>query len=91
MATDPLTRLITRLVGTDLLIVAAAFRRRREFDVVLAMEERIGIALGVLMRVVRTRPRQVMVVHRITASWKSTLMTLFRLHWTIDAFLVYGD
>ena len=81
---------VRRLLGTNVLIAWVAFRRRREFSVILSMGERTGIPLAILLRISRRGARHIMIAHRVSARRKRIVIDLFRLHRTIDVFLVYS-
>ena len=65
------------------------FRRRGEFDVVITDGEQIGLPLAAMFRLVRSRPRHVMIGHRLSAPKKAWLIRSLGLAGGIDDVLVY--
>ena len=88
-AADSTGRLIERFGGIDVAMALHVFRRRGEFDVVITDGEQIGLPLAAMFRLVRSRPRHVMIGHRLSAPKKAWLIRSLGLAGGIDDVLVY--
>jgi glycosyltransferase involved in cell wall biosynthesis len=83
-------RILHRLGGAGLLLGWYAFRRRREYEVVLTDGEQVGIPLALLTRVLGRRgSRHVMVVHILSIPKKAHLLRVARLTGQIDCYISY--
>jgi glycosyltransferase involved in cell wall biosynthesis len=86
----PAGQLITRILGPDVALAWALFRRRRDVTAVFTDSERVGMLYATLCSVVRERPRHVMIGHRLSAPAKLRMHRLLRLGRTIDHVVVYA-
>ncbi len=89
-------RLAVRLVGEDVAMAVACWRRRREHDVILTDGEQVGLPLAALLGLSRAGrrargPRHIMIVHIISVPKKSRLFRVLRLGRGIDATIVYAS
>ncbi len=83
-------RLLARILPDDVVLATAAFRKRSDYDVVFTDGEQVGYPLAALWRVVRRRPRHVMIGHRLSTPKKARLHRFLGLHRTIDTVVVYA-
>jgi glycosyltransferase involved in cell wall biosynthesis len=83
-------RILHRLGGAGPLLGWYAFRRRRQYDVVLTDGEQVGIPLALLTRVLGRRgSRHVMIVHILSVPKKVRLLKAARLAGQIDCYISY--
>ncbi len=89
-ATGRLGGLIVRVGGVGLLLAWYAFRRRKQYDVVLTDGEQVGIPLAMLTRLFgRGGMRHAMIVHIVSVPKKARLIRAARLAGQIDRYIVY--
>jgi len=88
-AAGALGPLLARL-GADLPLAWACFRRRKVHRVVFTDGEQVGIPYAAMTRLVRRRPRHVMIGHVLSPRKKSLLHRLLRLQHRVDALVVYA-
>jgi len=89
-AAGPLTRLVGRLAGDDVVLALACFRRRKRYRVVFTDSERIGLPFSALCRAGRRRSHHVMIGHRLSAPKKMLLHRVLGLRRRIDHIAVYA-
>jgi glycosyltransferase involved in cell wall biosynthesis len=84
-------RLLGRILGDDVLLAWACFRRRKRYDVVFTDGEQVGLPFAALTWLTRRRPRHVMIGHRLSPRKKVVLHRLLRLRDRIDRVIVYAS
>jgi glycosyltransferase involved in cell wall biosynthesis len=83
-------RLIERVGGINLAMAVHIFNRRREIDLVITDGEQIGLPLAALFRLPGSRPKHVMIGHRISVPKKTWLIRALGLARGVDEVLVYS-
>jgi glycosyltransferase involved in cell wall biosynthesis len=81
--------LLSRL-GADLPLAWACFRGRKAHRVVFTDGEQVGIPYAAMTRLVRRRPRHVMIGHVLSPRKKALLHRVLRLQHRVDALVVYA-
>ena len=89
-AAGPLAPLLARL-GANLPLAWACFRGRKAHRVVFTDGEQVGIPYAAMTRLVRRRPRHVMIGHVLSPRKKALLHRLLRLQHRVDALVVYAS
>jgi glycosyltransferase involved in cell wall biosynthesis len=84
-------RLLARVAGDNVLLAWSCFRRRKRYQVIFTDGEQVGLPLAAFSRLVRRRPRHVMIAHRLSAGKKVLLHRLLRLGARIDRVIVYSS
>jgi glycosyltransferase involved in cell wall biosynthesis len=83
-------RLLHRVGGAGLLLGWHAFRRRRQYEVIVSDGEQVGLPFALLARLFgRGSSRHVMIVHILSVPKKALLVRAARLAGLIDRYLVY--
>ncbi len=72
-------RALARVVGIAVAQAVMAFRKRRDYDVILTDGEHIGIPLAVLLKLVGARVAHVTIGHRLSASKKRPFFRWLRV------------
>jgi glycosyltransferase involved in cell wall biosynthesis len=85
-----LAPLLARL-GANLPLAWACFRGRKAHRVVFTDGEQVGIPYAAMTRLVRRRPRHVMIGHVLSPRKKALLHRLLRLQHRVDALVVYAS
>ena len=84
-------QVLRRIGGAGLLLAWYAFRRRKEYDVVLTDGEQVGLPYAALTRLLGAAgTKHVMIVHILSVPKKAILLRWGRLATRIDRFLVYA-
>jgi glycosyltransferase involved in cell wall biosynthesis len=83
-------RLLGRILGDDVLLAWACFRRRGRYEVVFTDGEQVGLPFAALTWLTRRRPRHVMIGHRLSPRKKVVLHRMLRLRNRIDRVIVYA-
>jgi glycosyltransferase involved in cell wall biosynthesis len=86
-----LGRLLQRLVGMPRAQALLAFRARDRYDAIFTDGEHIGLPLGLLLRFVDRRPRQVTIGHLLDTRLKRWLIRRLRAGRGIDLFLLHSS
>ncbi len=76
--------------GISLGQIAEGFFRRRHYDVIVAWSDRIGLPLAFLYRLVRSRPRLVLIGMLVSDPEKAVFLKRLRAHSRLDA-LIFHD
>ncbi len=72
-------------------IAWAAFRRHREYDLVITDLDRVGVALSLLFKLTGVRKRLILICHgEIVRRRESLLVKLLRLQTQIDRYICYS-
>jgi glycosyltransferase involved in cell wall biosynthesis len=79
---------IARRAGRDVALAALGYAQRRDYDVIFANGENVGIPLAAMLRVHRDRPIHVLIGHRPSARKKRPFFRA--LHAQMDAIFVYA-
>lgn len=67
------------------------FRKRKEYDVIISDQERVGLILALLLRLSRSRTRHVMICHaKVISRLSLLLIRIFGLNNHIDRYVCYG-
>jgi glycosyltransferase involved in cell wall biosynthesis len=82
--------LLSRL-GANLPLAWACFRGRKSHRVVFTDGEQVGIPYAAMTRLVRRRPRHVMIGHVLSPRKKALLHRVLRLQHRVDALVVYAS
>jgi glycosyltransferase involved in cell wall biosynthesis len=88
-AAGPLAPLLAR-ISPNLPLAWACFRRRKVHQVVFTDGEQVGIPYAAMTRLVRRRPRHVMIGHLLSPRKKSLLHRVLRLQDRVDTLVVYA-
>jgi glycosyltransferase involved in cell wall biosynthesis len=91
LTADRLSRLAARIAGPDAAMALLCMRRRKSHRVVVTDGEGVGLLLASMSRLVRRRPRHVMIGHRLSPAKKVWLHRALRLHRVIDRVIVYSS
>jgi glycosyltransferase involved in cell wall biosynthesis len=84
-------QVLARVVGENVLLAWACFRRRNDYAVVFTDGEQVGLPYAALTWLTRRRPRHVMIGHRLTPRKKAGLHRALRLGSRIDEVVVYAS
>ena len=84
------TRLLSRLFGEAVIHAWLAFRRQREFDVIVTDGEHIGLPLALLQKVTRSRTSHITIGHRVSAAKKRPLFRWFKLHTHLSKIVLHS-
>ena len=76
--------------GNALMMAVAAWRKRKEYDVLLTDQEGTGLLLALLLKLTRKRPGHVMISHYLTPIKKRIFFRLFQAHRSIDRTICYS-
>jgi glycosyltransferase involved in cell wall biosynthesis len=91
-AAGRVARLMGRLIGANVLLAWACFRRRKRYDLIFTDGEQIGLPLAAMCRVGGRRGvRHFMIVHILTVRKKRLLYRALRLGPLIDRLFVYAS
>ncbi len=86
-----LSRLAARLVGSDIVLAWACFRRRKRYATVFTDGEQVGMPFAALCWLVRRRPRHVMIGHLLSPRKKLLVHRALHLRRNIDRVVVYAS
>ena len=68
-----------------------AFRRRKEYDVIVTDLDAVGVVLAFLLKMTRSRKGHIVICHgKLAGGWHAKLTRWFRLHSHVDYFVSYG-
>lgn len=68
-----------------------AFRRRKDYDVIVTDLDAIGMVVAFLFKITRTKRGHIVICHgKLGAGWSARLTRWFRLHKQVDYFVSYG-
>jgi glycosyltransferase involved in cell wall biosynthesis len=87
---SPISRVIARFFGSPSAQAWSAFRRRQGFDVIVTDGEHVGIPLGLLLRLTRSKVRHVTIGHRLSSPKKRLFFTLLGAHRRIDRIALHS-
>lgn len=82
---------LARLAGDNVSLALACWRRRKRRQAVFTDSENVGMIYALLTRFSRTRPRHVMIGHRLSPPKKVWFHRLFGLRRAVDAVVVYAS
>ena len=86
-----LGRIIERVAGPNVAMAVQLFRERNNYDVIFTDGEQVGLPLSLLLQLSGpTRPRHVMIAHRVSAEKKRAVVRLLGLTRGVDELLVYS-
>ena len=88
---SPAVRLARRWGGPEAGLAMLAFQRRRQYDVVLSLNERVGVPLAVLLNAARTRPGHVCSARSLSAGARRLPWTLLQAHRGLDTVFVHAQ
>jgi glycosyltransferase involved in cell wall biosynthesis len=83
-------RLLARLVGIPVAQALMAFRKRRDYDVILTDGEHIGIPLALLLKLAGHRIGHVTIGHRLSASKKRPFFRWLRVQSHITRIVLHS-
>jgi len=83
-------RALRRLGGPYLALAWLAFRRRRQFDVVVTDGEHIGIPLALLLLCSRSSTRHITIGHRLSSKKKRPFFRILGVQRKMDRILVHS-
>lgn len=90
-APGPVSAIVRRLVGDDVLLALACWRRRHAYRVVFTDSERVGMMFAALSRLGPRRCRHVMIGHRLSAPKKLMIHRMLGLRRRVDHVVVYAS
>lgn len=79
------------LFGTSLGLALLAWRRRRDFDLFYAGNEKLGILVAALFKFVRQRPRIALLNHNLSNRKKAFLFRRLQLQNCVDALICLNE
>jgi glycosyltransferase involved in cell wall biosynthesis len=88
----PLSALIERVAGRNLVLALACWKLRKRYQAILTDGEQVGLPLALLFKFpFGKRPAHLMITHILSVGKKAALLSLFRLEKQIDRFIVYSS
>lgn len=86
------TGLLRRVAGNSIGLAHHLYKNRNEMDAVITDGEQIGLPLAAMLRFRGgSRPRHIMIAHRLSPAKKRMLIQLSRLQGGVDDVLVYSS
>ena len=83
-------RLFARVFGAAVAHAWLAFRRRRDFDVILTDGEHVGLPLAMFLKAARSHTSHITIGHRISAPKKRLLFRWLKLHTHISRIVLHS-
>ena len=85
-------QVLEKIGGANLMLAWACFRVRHQYRVLFTDGEQIGIFLALFFKLAsgKTRPRHLMITHRISVRKKLLFLDILKLYRQIDIFIVYS-
>lgn len=88
---SPAVRLAGRWGGPSAALAMLGFQRRRRYDAILSLDERVGVPLALLMNAARSRPGHVCCARQLSGAAQRLSWTLLRAHGGLDTVLVQAQ